>query len=124
MESPDITRRFFQSHVSMPDGSFAQPLTQIDFSYGRDGMLDTSGNIAVPHAFASPDKIVMDEVTFKATIDALTNKPTIDFFNSRKLNQNSKWAQTSMLMTNKFRTAGVLSILQSPRNFLLWSSNP
>ena len=77
----------------MPDGSFAQPLTQIDFvSYGRDGMLDTSGNIAVPHAFASPDTKVMDEATFKATIGALTSKPTIDFFNSRKLNQNSKIA--------------------------------
>ena len=96
----------------MPDGSLAQPLTQIEFSYGRDAMLDTSGAIAVPHALASPDTLVMEEATFKATIDALTSKPTMDFFNSRKLNQNSKWSQTSMLMTNKFRTAGVLSILK------------
>ncbi len=84
----------------MPDGSLAQPLTQIEFSYGRDAMLDTSGAIAVPHALASPDTLVMEEATFKATIDALTSKPTMDFFNSRKLNQNSKWSQTSMLMTN------------------------
>jgi hypothetical protein len=71
-----------------------------------------SGAIAIPHPLATPDTIVMEETLFMATISALTSKPTIDFFNSRKLTQNSKWAQTSMLMTNKFRTAGVLSILK------------
>ena len=112
MEAPDTTSRFFPSHVLMPDGYFAQPLIQIEFSYGRDGMMDTLGANAVPHLFASPDTIVMDEAICKATIDALTSKTTIDFFSGRKLTQNSKWAQTSMLMTNKFRTAEVLSILK------------
>jgi len=112
MEAPDTTSRFFPGHVLMPDGSFAQPLIQIEFSYGRDGMMDTLGANAVPRLFASPDTIVMDEAICKATIDALTSKTTIDFFSGRKLTQNSKWAQTSMIMTNKFRTAGVLSILK------------
>ena len=112
MEASDITSRFFQSHVSMSDNTLAIPLTPIEFTYGRSDLLDTSGANAVLHPFASPDTTVMDEAIFKATIDALTSKPTIDFFNSRKLTQNSKWAQTSMLMTNKFRTAGVLSILK------------
>ena len=112
MQAPDITSRFFQSHVSMPDGTFAIPLTPIEFSYGRETMQDTSGAGPVPHALASPDSLVMEEATFKATIDALSSKPTMDFFNSRKLTQNSKWSQTSMLMTNKFRTAGVLTILK------------
>jgi len=112
MEAPDIRSRFFQSHVLMPDNTFAIPLTPIEFSHGREDLQDTSGAIAIPHPLASPDTIIMDEPVFKATIDALTSKTTVDFFNSRKLTQNSKWAQTSMLMTNKFRTAGVLSILK------------
>ena len=99
MESPDITSRFFQSCVLMLDNTFAIPFTPIEFSYGRDNLQDKSGVNAIPHAFASPDTMVMDEATFKATIDVLNSKTTVDFFNSRKLNQNSKWAQTSMLMT-------------------------
>ena len=47
MEAPDTTSRFFPSHVLMPDGSFAQPLIQIEFFYGRDGMMDTSGANAI-----------------------------------------------------------------------------
>ena len=60
----------------MPDGSLAQPLTQIEFSYGRDAMLDTSGAIAVPHALASPDTLVLDEANFKATIYRCLNQQT------------------------------------------------
>ena len=112
MEAPDTTSRFFQSHVLMPDNTFAIPLTPIEFTYGREDLQDTSGAVAIPHPLASPDTIIMDEPVFMATIGALTSKTTIDFFNSRKLTQNSKWAQTSMLMTNKFRTAVVLSILK------------
>jgi len=75
-------------------------------------MIDTSGIPHVPHAHARPDTTIIDEPTFQATINALTSKSIMDFFNLRKLNQNSKWAQTSMLMTNKFRTAGVLSMVK------------
>ena len=89
MEAQDITTRFFQSHVSMPDGTFAIPLTQIEFIYGRNGMIDASGAHAVPHALASPDTLVMDEATFKATTDALTNKVITDFFINRKLCKTS-----------------------------------
>ena len=64
----------------MPDGTLASPLTQIDFTYGRSTIMDTSGNIPIPHALASPDTLVMDEVTFKSTNDALTNKVITDFF--------------------------------------------
>ena len=80
MEAHDITSRFFQSHVSMPDGTFAIPLTQIEFTYGRNGMMDTSGALAIPHELASPDTLVMDEAIFKATTDALTNKVITEFF--------------------------------------------
>ena len=90
MDAPDITSRFFQSHVLMPDSTFSIPLTPIEFTYGRDNLQDTPGGFAVPHPLASPDTIVMDEAMFKATIDALTSKTTTDFFNARKLNQNSK----------------------------------
>ena len=92
MEAQDITTRFFQSYVSMPDGSLAQPLTQIDFSYGRDALLDTSGGAAIPHACAKRNSDVMDESTLKATIDALTNKVITDFFINRKLCTTSKWS--------------------------------
>ena len=112
MEAHDTTSRFFQSHVSMPDGTFAIPLTQFGCTYGRNGMMDTSGAHAVPHALASPDTLVMDKATFKATTDALTNNVITDFFINRKLCKTSKWSQISMLMTSKFRTAGVLSIIK------------
>ena len=96
----------------MPDGTFASPLTQIEFTYGRSKMMDTSGINPIPHALASPDTLVMDELTFKSINDALTNKVITDFFINRKLNKTSKWSQISMLMTGKLRTAGVLSIIK------------
>ena len=74
--------------------------------------MDTSGNNPIPHALASPDTLVMDEVTFKSTSDALTNKVITDFFINRKLSKTSKWSQISMLMTSKLRTAVVLSIIK------------
>jgi hypothetical protein len=70
MEAPDITSRFFQSHVLMPDNTFAIPLTSIEFTHGREDLQDTtSGAIAIPHPLASPDTIIMEEATFKATIE-------------------------------------------------------
>ena len=74
----------------MPDGSLAQPLTQIEFSYGRDTMIDNSGVHIIAHASARHDTVVMDEPTFKATIDALTCKATTDLFINRKVNTKSK----------------------------------
>jgi len=73
METQDITSRYFQSFVTMPDGSLALPLTQIEFTYGRANMMDNSGVAQVAHALARPDSEIMDEATFKTTIDALTN---------------------------------------------------
>ena len=96
----------------MPDGSLALPLTQIEFTYGRANMMDNSGVAQVAHALARPDSEIIDEATFKTTIDALTNKVTTDFFINRKLSKTSKWSQISMLMTSKLRTAGVLSIIK------------
>jgi len=96
----------------MPDGTFASPLTQIEFTYGRSRMMDTSGINPIPHALASPDTLVMDELTFKSINDALTHKVITDFFINRKLSKTSKWSQISMLMTSKFRTTGVLSIIK------------
>ena len=112
METQNITSRYFQSFVTMPDGSLALPLTQIEFSCGRTNMMDNSGDAPIAHALASPDTLIMDEATFKTTINALTNKVTTDFFIHRKLCKTSKWSQISMLMTSKFRTAGVLSIIK------------
>ena len=108
----DTTSRYFQSHVSMPDGTFSSPLTQIEFTFGRNTMMDHSGINPIPHALASPDTLVMDEQTFKSTSEALTNKGIIDFFGNRKLSKTSKWSQISMLMTSKLRTTGVLSIIK------------
>ena len=112
METQDTTSRYFQSHVSMPDGTFASPLTQIEFTYGRSTMMDNSGNNPIPHALASPDTLVMDELIFKSTSEALTIKVITDFFRNLKLNKTSKWSQISMLMTSKLRTTGVLSIVK------------
>ena len=96
----------------MPDGTFAAPLSQIEFTYGRSQMMDTSGFNPIPHALASPNTLVMDELTFKSINDALTHKGITDFFSNRKLSKTSKWSQISMLMTSKFRTTGVLSIIK------------
>ena len=90
----------------MPDGTFAIPLTQIEFTYGRNAMMNTSGANAVPHALASPDTLIMEQATLKATNDALTNKSITDFFINRKLHKGSNWSQIPMLMMSKLRTAG------------------
>ena len=110
MEAQDITSRYFPSHVSMPDGNLAIPLTQIEFTYGRNDMMDTAN--AVPHALASPDTLIMEETTLQATNNALTNKSITDFFINRKLHKGSNWSQISMLLMSKLRTAGVLSIIK------------
>ena len=108
----DTTSRYFQSHVSMPDGTFSSPLTQIEFTFGRSTMMDNSAINPTPHPLASPDTLIMDELTFKSTSEALTNKGITDFFKYRKLSKASKWSQISMLMTSKLRTTGVLSIVK------------
>ena len=110
MEAQDITSRYFPSHVSMPDGNLAIPLTQIEFTYGRNLMMDTVN--AIPHALASPDTLIMEEATFQSTMNSLTTKSMTDFFINRKLCKTSKWSQISMLITSKLKTAGVLSILK------------
>jgi hypothetical protein len=75
-------------------------------------MMDYSGINPIPHALASPDTLVMDELIFKSTSEALTNKVITDFFRNLKLNKTSKWSQISMLMTSKLRTTGVLSMVK------------
>jgi len=110
MEAQDVASRYFPSHVCMPDGNVAISLTQIDFTYGRNDMMDTAN--AVSHALASPDTLIMEETTLQATNYALTNKSITDFFINRKLHKGSNWSQISMLMMSKLRTAGVLSIIK------------
>ena len=74
--------------------------------------MDNSAINPTPHPLASTDTLIMDELTFKSTSEALTNKGITDFFKYRKLSKASKWSQISMLMTSKLRTTGVLSIVK------------
>ena len=39
----------------MLDGPLALPLTQIEFSFGRDAMMDNLGAAVVSHACAKPN---------------------------------------------------------------------
>ena len=112
MEAPDTTSRFFKSYVTNPDGSIQQPPTRIKFTYGRAALMDHSAIAAVPHPLAYPSSQIMEPAQNRAVMDYLTSRTTVDWFTNLKLNLNSNWAQTSLLMASKFRKANIMSIIE------------
>ena len=108
----DTISRFFKAYVTNPDGSIQQPPTRIKFTFGRDTLLDHSGIAALPHPLAQSSSKILEPALHNTVMDYLTNRTTVDWFNNLKLNLNSNWAQTSLLMASKFRKTNIMSIIE------------
>ena len=109
---PDTISRVFKAYATNPDGSILQPPTRIKFTYGRDAMLDHSGTVAVAHPLAQSSSKILEPAQYRTVMDYLTSRTTVDWFTNLKLNLNSNWAQTSLLVASKFRKTNIMSIIE------------
>ena len=78
--------------------------------------MDYSAIVAVPHPLAQPNSEIIEPAQYRAFMDYLTSRTTADWFTNLKLNLNSNWAQTSLLMASKFRKANIMSIIKQQSN--------
>ena len=108
----DTISRFFKAYATNEDGTIQQPPTRIKFTFGRDALLDHTGAAAVPHPLAQASSKILDYHLYRNIMDYLTNRTTVDWFTNLKLNLNSNWAQTSLLMASKFRKTNIMSIIE------------
>ena len=108
----DTFSRFFKAYATNEDGTIQQPPTRIKFTFGRDALIDHSGAAPIPHPLAQASSKILDYHLFRNIMDYLTNRTTVDWFTNLKLNLNSNWAQTSLLMASKFRKTNIMSIIE------------